>query len=142
MARGSIEGNAILGYTSTSCKLYTTNHLVHAVRVNGELTEWFRTTVGVRQGCVMSPELFNILLEVIMLHATYDTTSGIHIQGHLINNLRFADSESNLQALVDAVYRSSCSFGLKINIAKTEVQVISKLPQIIKININGESFKQ
>ena len=61
-----------------------------AVRVNGELTNFFKTSVGVRQGCVLSPQLFNILLEVVMLYTTHDTTTGIEIQGHLINNLRFA----------------------------------------------------
>ena len=62
-----------------------------AVRVNGSLTDWFATSVGVRQGCVISPQLFNILLEVAMLYALHDQDIGAHINGHIINNLRFAD---------------------------------------------------
>ena len=120
-----------------------------AVRVNGELTEWFQTTVGVRQGCVLSPQLFNILLELVLLYATYDTPIGINVQGHLINNLRFADdivlltrSEKDLQSLVDNVHLWSSNFGLKINIAKTEVQVISKQQQDINITISGAKLVQ
>ena len=89
--------------------LYKTS--ASAVRVNGELTDWFKTTVGVRQGCVLSPQLFNILLEIVLLYATHDTSIGIHINGHLINNLRFADdivllarSKKDLQTLVDNVH--------------------------------------
>ena len=37
-----------------------------AVLINGTLGDWFRTTIGVRQGCILSPTLFNIFLEEIM----------------------------------------------------------------------------
>ena len=37
-----------------------------AVRVDRELTNWFKTLVGVLQGCIMSPLLFNTLVEVVM----------------------------------------------------------------------------
>ena len=40
-----------------------------AVQMNGSIGEWFRTTVGVRQGCLLSPTLFNIVLERIMSDA-------------------------------------------------------------------------
>ena len=119
------------------------------VRVNGDLTDWFATTVGVRQGCVLSPQLFNILLELVMLYATHEVCIGANIQGKQINNLRFADdivlmaeSADDLQVLVDRVQDSSCNFGLKINIAKTEVQAISKQKINLCITINGTQLKQ
>ena len=37
-----------------------------AVVINGHITEWFKVTVGVRQGCLLSPILFNIFLEFVM----------------------------------------------------------------------------
>ena len=40
-----------------------------AVQMNGSIGEWFRTTVGVRQGCLLSPSLFNIFLKRIMSDA-------------------------------------------------------------------------
>ena len=40
-----------------------------AVQMNGSIGEWFRTTVGARQGCILSPTLFNIFLERIMSDA-------------------------------------------------------------------------
>ena len=43
-----------------------------AVQINGNIGEWFRTIVGVRQGCLMSPTLFNIFLERIMSDALED----------------------------------------------------------------------
>ena len=96
-------------------------------------TDRFKTVVGVRQGCTISPQLFNILLELVMRYATCDATVGIHIQGQLVNNLRFADdialladSNEDLQTLVTAGYTSSSDMGLKINIGKTEVQIISR----------------
>ena len=64
--------------------------------------------------------VINILLELVMLMALDDTRIGACIQGEQINNLRFADD------IVNRVYESSSDYGLKINIAKTEVQVISK----------------
>ena len=84
-----------------------------------------------------------------MTYATCDATVGIHIQEQLVNNLRFADdiallAESNedLLALVTAVYTSSSDMGLKINISKTEVQVISKKDITMDIRINDTPLKQ
>ena len=50
-----------------------------AVRVDGGLTEWFITAVGVLQTCILSPILFNILLQVVMALALFDDTLGARI---------------------------------------------------------------
>ena len=45
------------------------NKATSAVLFNSRIGDWFRTTVGVRQGCLLSPTLFNIFLERIMTDA-------------------------------------------------------------------------
>ena len=58
--------------------------------------DWFRTTVGVRQGCLLSPTLFNIYLERIMTDALEDHEGTVSIGGGTISNLRFADDNDGL----------------------------------------------
>ena len=48
------------------------NKATSAVFFNSSIGDWFRTTVGVRQGCLLSPTLFNIFLERIMTDASDD----------------------------------------------------------------------
>src|SRR6476619_7843816 len=67
-----------------------------AVRSTGGLSEWFETIVGVKQGCILSPLLFNIFLEARMSQALRDGEEGAVIEGYLISNLRFADGISGL----------------------------------------------
>ena len=73
----------------------TTEHLydkaTSAEKMNGSIGEWFRTAVGVRQGCLLSPTLFNIFLERIMSDALEEHDGKVSIGGRNITNLRFAD---------------------------------------------------
>ena len=54
--------------------------------------DWFQIGKGVRQGCILSPCLFNFYAEYIMRNAGLDEAeAGIKIAGRNINNLRYAD---------------------------------------------------
>ena len=62
------------------------------VRTGHGKTDWFQIGKGVRQGCILSPCLFNLYAEYIMRNAGLDEAqTGIKIAGRNINKLRYAD---------------------------------------------------
>ena len=78
------------------------------VKVAGTLSEWFGVKKGVRQGCVLSPYLLNILAEMVMRKTLNGFQVGLQIGGRIGTNFRYADdiillatSEAELQELVD-----------------------------------------
>ena len=90
---------------------------------------WFQIGKGVRQGCILSPCLFNLYAEDIMWNDGLDEAqSGIKIAGENINNLRCADattltagSEEELKCLLMKVKEESEKVGFKLNIQKTKI---------------------
>ena len=91
------------------------------VRTGHGTTDWFQIGKGERQGCILSPFLFNLYAEYIMRNAGLDEAQAeIKIAGRNINNLRYADdstlmaeSEEELESLSMRVREES---GLKLNI--------------------------
>ena len=92
----------------------------------GHGTDWFQIGKGVRQGCILSPCLFNLYADYIMRNAGLnESQAGIKIAGKNINNLRYADdttlmaqSEEELKHLLVKVKEESEKVGLKLNIQK------------------------
>ena len=78
------------------------------VRTGHRTTDWFQIGKGVRQGCILSPCLFNLYAEYIMRNAWLEEAqAGIMTVGRNINNLRYADdttlmaeSEEELKSLL------------------------------------------
>ena len=93
------------------------NKATSAALINGTLGKWFPTTVGVRQGCLLSPALFNVFLEQILTNALDDHTGTVSIEGRTIINLRLADDidglaggEQELAELVNRLNKSSIKY--------------------------------
>ena len=64
----------------------------------GHGTDWFQIGKGVRQGCILSPCLFNLYAEYIMQNAVlHEAQAGIKIAGRNVSNLRYADNITLMQ---------------------------------------------
>ena len=115
------------------------------VRTGHRTTDWFLIGKGVRQGCILSPCLFNFYAEYIMRNAVLDEAqAGIKIAGRNINNLRYADDTTlmaeseELKSLLMKVKEESEKVGLKLNIQKTKIMASGP---ITSWQINGETVQ-
>ena len=85
------------------------------------ITDWFQIRKGVRQGCILSPCLFNLHAEYILQNARLgEAQAGIKIAGRNVNNLRYVDdttlmveSEEELKNLLMKVKEESGKSWLK-----------------------------
>ena len=116
------------------------------VRSGHGTTDWFQIGKGVRQGCILSPCLFNLYAKYIMRNAGLeDAQAGIKIAERGINNLRYAyditlmaESEEELKSLLMKVKEESEKVGLKLNIQKTKIMASGP---ITSWDIDGESVE-
>ena len=141
------------------------------VQDNGETSEAFPVTNGVKQGCVLAPTLFSIMFSAMLSDAFSDSNLGISLthrtDGSIfnirrlqaktkvslttINDLLFADdcalntnSETSMQQKVNKFSISCDSLGLTISTKKTEVlqqPAPDKPYHELDIKVNGEQLK-
>ena len=116
------------------------------VRTGHGTTDWFQIGKEVRQGCILSPCLFNFYAEYIMQNAGLDEAqAGIKIAGRNINHLRYADdttlmaeSKEELKSLLMKVKVESEKVRLKLNIQKTKVMASGP---ITSRQVDGETME-
>ena len=103
------------------------------VRLQNGNSEAFNIERGVRQGCVLSPKLFNLYTEPIF--PVLEELPGLSVGGGRgdINNFRYADdtalvadSEEKLQNIVNKVKEKSENLGLYMNVSKTKTMLVNK----------------
>ena len=112
------------------------------VLFNSSIGHWFRTTIGVRQGCLLSPNLFNIFFERITTDALEDHEGTVSIGGRAVTNFRFADDidglagEEELANLVERLDKTSTAYCIEISAKKTKLMTnnTSGINTEIKLN--------
>ncbi|GFR59845.1 endonuclease-reverse transcriptase [Elysia marginata] len=124
------------------------NKAKNAVFCNNNIGDWFRTTVGVRQGSLLSPTLFNTFLERIMTYALEDHFGIVSIGGRPITNLRFADgidglagNVCELASLVEKLDKASSNFDMEISAEKTKIMTNCKESSKKEMKIIGQILK-
>ena len=90
-----------------------------AVFFNGSIGDWFRTTVGVQQGCQLSFTVFNIFLEVTITDSLGHHEGIVSTEGRTITNFRFANDIDGLDRdeveqakLLERLDKASTSYGM------------------------------
>ena len=114
------------------------------VRTGHGTTDWFQIGKGVRQGCILSPCLFNFYAEYIMRNSGLEEAqAGIKIAGRNISHLRYADdttlmaeSEEELKSLL--MKEESEKFGFKFNNQKMKIMASGP---ITSWEVDGETME-
>lgn len=120
-----------------------------AVFINNNIGKPFKTSL-VRQGCFLSPVLFNVFLENIMEKALQEFHTSVTIRGRPISNLHFADdidlmgkSEGKLQEITTRLEEAARAYGMEISAEKSKILVSSHkhLPSP-NITMNGQMLEE
>ena len=120
-----------------------------SVRTNIGNTEPAPIGRGVRQGCLMSPTLFNIYAEAMVREALHDVSEGVKVGGKIIMDVRFAydqamiaSTETGLQRIMDNTNRVVNQYGMRINIKKTKVMKIGREQGRFNVEVDGKVLEQ
>jgi len=119
------------------------------VLAGGDYSECFPTSVGVRQGCLLSPTLCNIFLENIMRETLIvQQKSPVKIAGRPINHLQFADDvdlidgdnddQTKKATELDVVSRR---YGMELSLEKTKT-LVSGIHDTVNVKIRGTELEQ
>ncbi len=120
------------------------------IRDGNIMTDQVTIEKGVRQGCILSPCLFNIYSETVIQEAL-NHLDGININGERISNIRYADdtallaeSQEQLQKMITKINNSCKKFGMSLNAKKTKVMIVEKKEsrEQLKIHVDGTELEQ
>ena len=118
------------------------------VRINSEVTEPCLIAKGVRQGCLISPVLYNIYAKAMIKEVMHSLEEGIKVGRVLIKAVRFADDqamvtgiEKGLQSIMEETNRVVKSYGMKINSQKTKTLKFGSKPGIDNMIFDGVALE-
>lgn len=126
------------------------------VRTREGLSDTFKTTTGVRQGCVLSPLLFNVYIDRVTKETQNNIYNPLEIEqetyeqlNNSTNELLFADDQcliyekdKRLQEHITSLSTTCSKYNMKINITKTEAMLLSRTQKPLNIHITQDRVKQ
>ena len=134
MQKAGITGNSLNMikdlYNKTQC----------AIKVNNCITNFFDYSKGVRQGCPLSPILFNLYVNDLFDIINKNTSTDVYLNNeNKINALMYADdlvliseTKEGLQSHIDKMHEYCQKWKLSINIKKTKTVVFNRGNNLIK----------
>ena len=103
------------------------SHVECCIRLNGKMTEWFDVNTGLKQGCVLSPIMFNIFINNL-IDAIKSLDIGVNIDDEKIGILLYADdivlmaeNENDLQVLLNVLSKWCATNCLNVNLDKSKI---------------------
>ena len=143
--------NILLNYSfpDTIVRLIRTMYegSLSCVRVGQENTEWFEINTGVRQGDVLSPFLFNVVLDWVMRRVENLDGGLSWLQGSFLKDLDYADdiclissSVENLSDLTNNLVQEAQKVGLKINVSKSKTMRL-QMNDVAAVEVEGRNLE-
>ena len=117
---------------SNNCKFMTAlkglyHNVQSSVKIHGKLTEWFTITTGLKQGCILSPILFNLYINDLV-NQLKCSCQGIPIAGENVCVLMYADdlvllarNERDLQVMLDVLDSWCTKWQIQVNNSKSQI---------------------
>ena len=122
------------------------------VRIDGGQGDWFPINTGLRQGCVMSPSLFNIYMDAMMGQVIGGTPGGVMVGSERVTDLDFADDVALmadtwmlLVEMVMSMEQVTQRFGINISVNKSEILYIGRGEGNVRsedLQLRGQAMKQ
>ena len=104
----------------------------NAVQMNVSIGEWFRTPVGIKHGCLLTPTVLNIILERIMSDDLEEHDGKVSKGGRNITNLWFVDDidalveeEQEVEALLESLDKTCTKYKIEISAEKIKMMTNS-----------------
>lgn len=141
----------VIGVPDKICRLFKALYDTSesCVRVNNICSEWFPVLTGVRQGCVAAPDLFNCVIDYLMLSVSA-RVAGVQIGDFRLSDLEYADDTLILGSTIEGIKAAlqiydteALKLGLQINWTKTKVMHVGEgqhHPPNIEINNQSVQF--
>ena len=116
------------------------------IQMNGSMGEWFKTTVGIRHGCLLSPTLINIFFKWIISDALEQHGRRVSIGGRNITNLELANDidalakeEQELEAPVESIGKG-IKHKMEISAEKTRLMTNCSNGILREIKVKGQNM--